>query len=105
MPSGLILDDVLLEEFFNSKDGPVGMELEKIGAEGVSIAQSLAPVSSGEGDDVPGELVASIYYVVLEHEPGVMIGSDVSYALDVEYGTFDTPAQPFLRPMLDTVQP
>jgi hypothetical protein len=99
------VDDAAFDEFVNDKDGPIGLELAKIGAEGVSIAQSLAPVSSGEGGDDPGELRDSIRYVVLEDGPGVMIGSDVSYALYIEYGTFDTPAQPFLRPMLDSVQP
>jgi HK97 gp10 family phage protein len=105
--ASLILDDGALDELFNAKDGPVGQLLEKIGADGVAIAQSLAPVSTGEGESVIGELRNSITYVVEDDQDGlaVVIGSDVRYSAYVEFGTFDTPAQPFLRPMLAVVKP
>ena len=104
MEDGLVIDEVALDEFFNDSEGPVGQELDKVGQSAVGIAQSLAPVSSLP-QDVEGELRDSIRYVVLENEPGVMIGTDVPYALYVEFGTFDMGAQPFLRPVLDMVQP
>lgn len=81
------------------------MELEKIGAEGVAISQRLCPV-------VTGALQASIRYVVEEEGPVVNIGSDLDYALYVEYGTGHgsweagpTEPDPFLRPMLFIVRP
>jgi HK97 gp10 family phage protein len=41
-----------------------------------------------------------------EEDPsgGTLVGTDIPYAVFVEYGTSDTPAQPFLRPALDAEQ-
>jgi HK97 gp10 family phage protein len=36
-----------------------------------------------------------------ENANAVLVGSDVDYAIYVEYGTSDTPMQPFLRPAVD----
>jgi len=108
VPSGFIPDQVGIEELFNDPAGPIGLELEKIGAEGVTIAQRFAPV-------VTGALQASIRYTVEEDPLGGLatyIGSDLDYAIYIEYGTGHgswvggpTEADAFLRPMLQVVQP
>jgi len=56
-------------------------------------AQANVPVRSGRLRD-------SIH-VEEDDEGGVLVGSDVEYALYVEEGTSDTPAEPYLRPALD----
>ena len=103
-----IPDPVAIEELFNDPAGPVGLELEKIGAEGVAISQRLAPVLSGA-------LRASIRSTVEEDPLGGLaayVGSDLDYAIYIEYGTghgswtgTPTEADPFLRPMLMVVKP
>lgn len=53
-------------------------------------AESLAPVDTGRlRDSIRSE--------------GGRVYTDVEYAGFVEYGTSDTPAQPFMRPAADTV--
>ena len=63
----------------------------------VRIAKGLCPVDSGELQES----------IVAEgeggHEPELWLGSPVDYALYVEMGTQDSPAQPFLRPALETL--
>lgn len=54
------------------------------------LAQSLAPVDTGRLRD---SITAD----------GGTVSTDVPYADDVERGTSDTPAQPFMRPAADTV--
>jgi len=54
------------------------------------LAQSFAPVDTGR---LQGSINAE----------GGTVATDVEYAAFVEYGTSDTPAQPFMRPAADTV--
>ena len=106
--AAFIPDQVGIEELFNDPTGPIGLELEKIGVAGVAIAQRFAPV-------VSGALQSSIRSTVEEDPLGglaVYIGSDLDYAIYIEYGTAHgsweatpTEADPFLRPMLMVVQP
>lgn len=71
--------------------------IARIGEETAQKAQELAPV-------LTGALKASI----AAHPHGITetahaeIIADVPYAAYVEFGTSDTPAQPYLRPALDS---
>jgi HK97 gp10 family phage protein len=70
---------------------------EKAGAEDVLTgAQARVPVDTGNLRD--SLTTAS------DPEGGTLVGTEVDYAVFVEYGTSDTPAQPFLRPALDAEQ-
>lgn len=74
--------------------------MEGIGARIWSVALSLVPVDTGA-------LARSIEMFVGEDPTGhleVMVGSSLRYAGFVEFGTsIPTPAQPYLRPALDSV--
>jgi HK97 gp10 family phage protein len=101
---GFIPNELAIDALFNAPGGPVWQELEKVGKNGVAMARNLAPVSTSP-EDIPGKLRDSIRFVVEENGPVVSIGSDVSYALYVEFGTSDMAAQPFLRPVLMSLKP
>lgn len=66
-------------------------ELARMAEHAVHIARSLAPVRTGK-------LRESIHAAVVAD--GVVIGSDLPYALPVEFGSEDTPAQPYLLPAI-----
>lgn len=72
----------------------VDRELERAAEAGAEDARRRVPVDTGRLRD-------SIK--VARTANGARYGSDVDYALFVEFGTVDTPAQPFLRPGLDDV--
>lgn len=66
----------------------------RIGIEKSQKARSLAPVDTGK-------LRESINYVVIPDDQlgwQVVVYAATDYALYVEYGTVNSPAQPFLRP-------
>jgi len=66
----------------------------EVGAQAVlNVAEATVPVDTGTLRD-------SLH--VDQDTDGVLVGSDVPYAVFVEYGTSDTPSQPFLRPALDS---
>lgn len=68
-----------------------------VGEEVVEVAKSLAPVRSGTLRD-------SIEILDEERDVegcSVTVGTTIVYAEDVEHGTSDTPAQPFLRPAIE----
>lgn len=70
-------------------------EMEARGEEIAKVAADLAPV-------LTGALSASISAEV-QSDAEVIVSSDVRYAAYVEFGTSDTPTQPFLRPAGDQV--
>lgn len=76
----------------------LGPKVKRLMAElaetGARKASELAPVYTGA-------LAASIHSE--ETEDGAKYGSDLDYAGYPEFGTFDQPAQPYLRPALDAV--
>lgn len=78
---------------------PLALALVKmIGEKVASEAERIAPKDTGA--------LASSIHVDLEFSdghPGAVIVADVPYAAFVELGTYDTPAQPFLRPAIEEV--
>lgn len=65
------------------------------GAEAVlAEAEAIVPVDTGTLRD---SLEISV-----DDDGGVIVGTPVEYAPFVEFGTSDTPAQPFLRPAADS---
>ena len=65
--------------------------LESVGKRAQGYAQDIVPVKTGN-------LQASIRYNVDEDGYTVYIGTNVSYAAYVEFGTIKMDAQPYLRP-------
>lgn len=87
-----------LEAEWQSSVEAYGM-MEGIGERILNTAVALAPFDTGT-------LARSIEMFVGEDVYGrleVMVGSSLRYAGFVEYGTAITPAQPYLRPALDSV--
>jgi phage gpG-like protein len=96
---------IAIEEMLHEPGGPVWREMEKIGIEGTAIAKRFCPVVSGALRD-------SIHHEVAADGSEVLIGSNLSYAIYIEFGTGHgnwvggpTEADPFLRPMLMVVRP
>jgi HK97 gp10 family phage protein len=103
---------VALDHLLNAADGPVGLELDRLGAEVEMRAKQLCPVSNLY-EDIPGNLRDSITSrtgtatgagSLFAGEPVVYVGTDVTYAPYVEFGTFKMAAEPFLRPALYSVK-
>lgn len=68
---------------------------EDLGEQGLEIAQRLVPVDTGELHD-------SLHTEELDDgEPGVRIVAGTDHWMFPEFGTSETPAQPYLRPVLD----
>jgi len=88
-----------LEQEWNTSAEAYSM-MSNIGERIWSVALSLVPVDTGT-------LARSIEMFVGHNEMGrleVMVGSSLRYAGFVEFGTsIPTPAQPYLRPALDSV--
>jgi hypothetical protein len=63
--------------------------------EALSRAKSYAPVLSGE---LRAGLTASV--IDGTHGPIVLLEDSADHAISVEYGTIDTPAQPYLVPAI-----
>lgn len=84
-----------LDQLLKSPQGPVGKDLEAKAAEAEELAERLAPFLTGALRD-------SITHVIGEDSEGLfaLVGSDLDYALAQEFGTADTEAQPFLRPVI-----
>ena len=92
-----------LDHLLLSRDGPVGVEMERIGAVVEAAAKVLCPVSNLPWDST-GELQASITHTVDASTSGpvVRVGTDVEYAVYVEFGApaINQTGTPFLRPAL-----
>lgn len=89
------LDRQALASLFTSDDGPVAAELQRRANSVERRAKRLCPVDTGR-------LRASITNALEKDTEGLsaVIGTNVDYAVPVEFGTSRTPAQPFLRPAL-----
>jgi HK97 gp10 family phage protein len=85
-----------LDQLLNGPSGPVAKELERTAISVERTAKRLCPVDTGR-------LRSSISHG-LEKSPlgglSAVVGTNVNYALPVEFGTRFTPPQPFLRPAL-----
>lgn len=94
----LNLDEVALAAMLTGRTGPVYRLVERKCIHAQRLATSLAPVDTGR-------LQASITYVITHDARGIVgiVGTNVTYALYVELGTYKMAAQPFLRPALDAV--
>ena len=74
-------------------------ELKKQGLKILRRSKKLAPVDTGR-------LRTSIALETVENMNGLIsikIGSNVTYAEKVEFGTVKQPSQPFLRPAIDQI--
>jgi HK97 gp10 family phage protein len=79
-----------LSAIADAADGAVSEALFRTAADIVGIAKQLAPIDTGALKQSIGAIPQS--------STSVVIGSDKEYAPYVEYGTADSPAQPFLTP-------
>jgi HK97 gp10 family phage protein len=88
----LVLDQAALDELFTSEEGPVGKELARLAVKAERAAKQACPVDTGR-------LRSSITWRLGRDNVGLaaIIGTNVSYAPYVEFGTTRTPARPFLR--------
>jgi HK97 gp10 family phage protein len=78
----------------------IARELEKKAIKVVREAKKEAPVDTGR-------LRASITYEIIDlpgQLPKALVGSNVEYAPDQEFGTEEMPANPFLRPALNRLK-
>jgi hypothetical protein len=128
------LNDSAIQDLLTSRDGPVGRMLVEKAQVVTQEAKRLCPVSPrGSGDHPSGWLRSSIGWDLKRDPEGIHadVGTDVDYALYVEYGTKPhlitshgnyplrsrtgqvfgkvvhhpgTKAQPFLRPSLDAIR-
>lgn len=136
-PGGMRVDlnDAAIQELLNSETGPVGRVLVTKAQRVTQDAKRRCPVSpSGSGDHPTGWLRSSIDWDLSRDAEGLHadIGTDVDYAVFVEFGTKPhvirshgdyplrnaktgqtfgrvvhhpgTKAQPFLRPALDVIR-
>lgn len=89
------LDQGAIADLLNGEDGPVGEDLLRRAIRVESAAKRACPVDTGR-------LRSSITHALERDGRGLvaMVGTNVSYALPVELGTFRMRAQPFLRPSL-----
>lgn len=71
--------------------------LARLGNRVLSVAVALCPVDTGR--------LRSSIEMVFVGVLAVRVGTNVEYALYVEMGTRDSPAQPFLRPALASLGP
>lgn len=88
-------DKAAIDKLFNSEDGPVAKELAKRAIKVERTAKRLCPVDTGR-------LRSSIRWSFARDDLGLhaIVGTNVAYALHVEFGTSRMRAQPFLRPAL-----
>lgn len=95
----VVLDQAALNRLLNSPDGPVGKEILRRTTKVDRRAKELCPVDTGR-------LRSSITNRVVRDSQGIagIVGTNVSYALFVEFGTRYMAAQPFLRPALDAAR-
>lgn len=91
----VVFDQQALDRLFNSEDGPVAKDLARRAIQVDRAAKRLCPVDTGR-------LRASIDWQLARDHQGLLaiIGTNVTYAPFVEFGTRFAAAQPFLRPAL-----
>ena len=91
----VVFDQAALDKLFNSTDGPVGKMLARRTVVVERAAKRLAPVDTGR-------LRSSITHELGRDGRGLVarIGTNVSYAVHLEYGTRRMRPRAFLRPAL-----
>ena len=100
------LDNAAIADLFTSEQGMVGKELARRAVEVERMAKRLCPVGTPESTGIRGyaggRLRSSITWSLARDARGLLalIGSNVSYAPFVEFGTRYMGAQPYLRPAL-----
>ncbi len=95
----VVLDNGSLHRLLDSSQGDVAKEILKRTTQVERRAKQLAPVDTGR-------LRSSITSRLGSDSQGVVgiVGTNVSYAAFVEFGTRYMAAQPFLRPALDAAR-
>lgn len=88
-------DHAALDRLLDSAAGPVARDLARRALRVDAAAKRLCPVDTGR-------LRSSIGWRLAVDGRGLaaFVGTDVSYAPHVEFGTYRMRAQPFLRPAL-----
>ncbi len=99
MADRVVFDEAALRQLFDSAEGPVGKELVKRALRVHRRAKQLAPVDTGR-------LRSSVEYEVGRDSRGLVarIGTDVHYAIYLEFGTRRMTPRAFLRPALDAAR-
>lgn len=99
MADRVVFDEAALNKLFESPEGPVGKDLVKRALRVERRAKQLAPVDTGR-------LRSSIEHDVGRDSRGLVarIGTDVTYAIYLEFGTRRMTPRPFLRPALQAAQ-
>lgn len=95
MADRVVFDEAALRKLFESPEGPVGKDLVKRALRVQRRAKQIAPVDTGR-------LRSSVEYEVGRDSRGLVarIGTDVTYAVYLEFGTRRMSPRPFLRPAL-----
>lgn len=99
MADRVVFDEAALRQLFDSAEGPVGKELVRRALRVHRRAKQLAPVDTGR-------LRSSVEYEVGRDSRGLVarIGTDVHYAIYLEFGTRRMTPRAFLRPALDAAR-
>lgn len=98
-PSGTLhIDAAAIDKLLSGSDGAVVKVIERATVRVEAEAKRLAPVDTGR----LRSSIARDRYVDGDEAVGV-VGTNVDYALPQEFGTFNMPAHPFLRPALRSV--
>lgn len=99
MADRVVFDEAALRRLFESPEGDIGKELVKRALRVQRRAKQIAPVDTGR-------LRSSVEYEVGRDSRGLVarIGTDVTYAVYLEFGTRRMAPRPFLRPALQAAQ-
>lgn len=96
MSDDVKIDGEALTLLFTSPEGATAKWLKRTGLKVLASAKRQCPVDTGR-------LRSSLVEEMHRDDQGLyeLIGTDVEYAPDVEFGTLKQQAQPFLRPALN----
>lgn len=91
----VVMNQAAVHALLSSELGPVGRDLTRRALRVEAAAKRVCPVDTGR-------LRSSITHALAQDGGDViaMVGTNVEYALDVEFGTSKMRAQPYLRPAL-----
>lgn len=99
MADRVVFDEAALRRLFESPEGDIGKDLVKRALRVQRRAKQIAPVDTGR-------LRSSVEYEAGRDSRGLVarIGTDVTYAVYLEFGTRRMAPRPFLRPALQAAQ-
>lgn len=90
------MDEEAVISLFGDESAELAVFMNDAAEQIVELAQSHAPVDTG--------YLRDHIHVIDGDTPGSkFVASDADYTLDVEFGTRNMPAQPFMRPAMDGV--